>query len=48
MELQRVSMGALVLDKNLAPGQCRELSPLEVELLQERQTPDGASFFGLW
>ena len=48
MELQRVSMGALALDKNLAPGQCRELSPLEAELLQERQTPDGASFFGLW
>lgn len=36
VELRRVSMGGLLLDESLAPGQCRELTPGEVELLQQR------------
>lgn len=34
LELHRISMGALVLDETLAPGQCRELTPHELDLLQ--------------
>ncbi|MCI9508361.1 MAG: 16S rRNA pseudouridine(516) synthase [Angelakisella sp.] len=36
VELRRISMGGLALDESLAPGQCRELTPQEVELLQQR------------
>lgn len=36
VELRRISMGGLALDENLAPGRCRELTPEEVELLQQR------------
>lgn len=43
LELHRVSMGALALDETLAPGQCRELTPAELELLQKRETPAEAS-----
>lgn len=32
--LKRISMGMLTLDEELKPGQCRELSPEEVELLK--------------
>ncbi len=39
VELRRVSMGALRLDESLAPGQCRELAPGELELLQSREDP---------
>lgn len=39
LELHRVSMGALPLDASLAPGQCRELTPWELELLQSTETP---------
>lgn len=35
LELHRVSMGGLALDSSLAPGQCRELSPRELLLLQQ-------------
>ena len=36
VELRRVSMGGLALDERLAPGQCRELTPEEVSLLEKR------------
>lgn len=36
VELRRISMGGLSLDEGLAPGQCRELTPEEVELLQRQ------------
>ena len=36
-ELQRVRIGALRLDENLAPGECRELTPEELELLFENE-----------
>lgn len=38
VELRRISMGALALDEALAPGQCRELTPQELELLQRRES----------
>ncbi|MBR5559378.1 MAG: rRNA pseudouridine synthase [Oscillospiraceae bacterium] len=34
--LHRMAMGALPLDENLAEGQCRELTPQELELVQNR------------
>lgn len=34
--LHRCSMGALTLDETLAEGQCRELTPEELELIQNR------------
>lgn len=34
LELRRISMGGLSLDEALAPGECRELTPDEVVLLQ--------------
>ncbi len=37
VELRRISMGALKLDETLGPGQCRELTPEELELLQVRE-----------
>lgn len=36
VELHRVAMGALPLDPGLAPGECRELTPEELVLLQTR------------
>ena len=36
-ELQRVRIGALRLDESLAPGECRELTPEELELLFENE-----------
>lgn len=36
VELHRVAMGALPLDSGLAPGECRELTPEELVLLQTR------------
>lgn len=33
--LKRIAMGGLSLDESLAPGECRELVPEEVELLTE-------------
>lgn len=35
LELRRLSMGGLLLDGSLAPGQCRELTPGEVALLEQ-------------
>ncbi|MBR6004729.1 MAG: 16S rRNA pseudouridine(516) synthase, partial [Clostridia bacterium] len=32
-ELRRVKIGALCLDENLAPGECRELTAEELELV---------------
>lgn len=32
--LKRIQMGGLRLDESLKPGECRELSPDEVELLK--------------
>lgn len=37
LELRRLSMGGLLLDETLAPGQCRELTPDEVTLLQQTE-----------
>lgn len=34
--LHRIAMGAMVLDKNLAEGQCRELTAEELLLVQDR------------
>lgn len=48
LELHRVSMGALALDRGLAPGECRELTPQEVELLRLRRTPDRRPGPGFW
>ena len=39
VELRRLSMGGLRLDEGLAPGQCRELTPEELVLLQSREDP---------
>ena len=36
VELHREAMGALPLDSGLAPGECRELTPEELVLLQTR------------
>lgn len=36
-QLHRVSMGRLPLDEGLLPGQCRPLTPQEVELVQHRE-----------
>lgn len=35
--LKRIQMGGLKLDKALEPGECRELTPAEVELLKLQQ-----------
>jgi 16S rRNA pseudouridine516 synthase len=35
LHLQRVAMGGLALDPNLPPGQVRELTPAELDLLEE-------------
>jgi 16S rRNA pseudouridine516 synthase len=35
MYLKRIAMGGLYLDEGLAPGECRELTPDEAELLRE-------------
>jgi 16S rRNA pseudouridine516 synthase len=34
--LHRIAMGAMLLDKNLAEGQCRELTAEELLLVQDR------------
>ena len=36
--LKRLSMGPLVLDNNLKPGEYRELTDEEIALLQEAKT----------
>lgn len=42
--LKRIEMGELRLDDGLQPGECRELSPHEVELLKSRwKTEDGVN-----
>lgn len=35
--LHRISFGGLSLDSGLLPGECRELSPVEVKLIAEKQ-----------
>ena len=36
-ELKRVKIGALCLDESLAPGECRELTPQELDLVFENE-----------
>jgi 16S rRNA pseudouridine516 synthase len=38
--LKRIEMGGLKLDESLEPGDSRELSPQEVELLKSRLKPE--------
>lgn len=37
LELRRVKMGELMLDENLAEGECRELTDAELELVSSKQ-----------
>lgn len=39
--LKRVAMGGLPLDKNLMPGQCREITLAELEVLEKGEIPSG-------
>lgn len=41
--LKRLSMGSLILDEALKPGECRELTQKEVESLK---TGDAGSVYG--
>ncbi|MBE5883406.1 MAG: rRNA pseudouridine synthase [Lachnospiraceae bacterium] len=45
--LKRISFGALTLDEKLAPGESRELTPQEVELIHEETnaTGQGSGYF---